>query len=108
MNGFHFPVFWGFDGFGQAGVYFINATLEIVTREKTIIALDVEVELIYLVALGFEVRSERWQSQVGLARVPLRWENQGRFHLEVPSRQVVGVRWETPVFSYKSRIYEGI
>jgi hypothetical protein len=86
MNGFHFPVFWGFDGFGQAGVYFVNATLEIVTREKTIIALDVEVELIYLVALGFEVRSERWQSQVGLARVPLRWENQGCFHPEIPSR----------------------
>jgi hypothetical protein len=61
MNGFRFPVFWGFDGFGQAGVYFVNATLKVTTREKTIIALDVEVELIDLVALGFEIRGERWQ-----------------------------------------------
>ena len=96
MNGFRFLVFWGFDGFGEAGVYFVNTTLEIITRKKTIIALDVEVELIYLVALGFEVRSERWQSQVRLARIPLRWKNQGRFHPEIPFRQMVGVRWENP------------
>ncbi len=61
MNGFRFPVFWGFDGFGQAGVYFVNAMLKIIIRKKAIIALDVEVELIDLVALGFEIRGERWQ-----------------------------------------------